>query len=137
MSEYDNTDSGAAFAPKYSKMILEGPINDNGTDGRIAVVQSSTEDGTVIRDIYMKIGTLFPNEAADESSDKFNPKAPKYTGPFGNRRCSVWTAMTKNNAPYMSFKIQDKFNGDAPAAAAQAANTNTTTPAELDDAIPF
>ena len=138
MSDYDNTDSGAAFAPKYSRMILEGPINDNGNDTRIAVVQSKTSKGEVIRDLYVKVGTLFPNEAADEGNEKFNPKAPAYTGPFGDRRCSVWRDIDKNDNAYMSFKLQDKYNGAAPAAAAApAANDTSPSPEELADAIPF
>lgn len=138
MSEYDKTDKGKAFKPFYNQMILEGPINDNGNDTRIAVIQSKDKEGKVFRDLYVKVGTLFPNEAADESNENFNPKAPAYTGPFGDRRCSVWRDIDKYDNACMSFKLQDKYNDGAPAAAAApAANDTGPSPEELADAIPF
>jgi len=103
---YDNTDSGAAFPIKTTqKMILSGPINDNGNDTQVAVVKSELPDGRSIFDLYQKVGTLFDNETE-------NPKAPAYTGPWNGRRIAAWTQEKDdgdgNTQRYMSLKISDK-----------------------------
>lgn len=126
--QYDETDSGAAFPPKdNTKLILTGPINDNGNDTRIAVVKSTLPDGRQIFDLFEKVGTLFDNEAE-------NPKAPNYTGPWGNRRIAAWAKESDNGQRYMSMKISDKRDQMAVSEAPMPANSQVSEP--VDD-IPF
>lgn len=129
---YDKTDSGAAFPiKKTQKMILSGPINDNGNDTQVAVIKSELPDGRSIFDLYQKVGTLFDNEAE-------NPKAPAYTGPWNGRRIAAWTAEKDDGAGnterYMSLKISDKRTEQA---SPEAKPTPIPAMEEPLDDIPF
>ncbi len=129
---YDKTDSGAAYPVKETqKMILGGPINDNGNETQVAVIKSQLPDGRSIFDLYQKVGTLFDNESE-------NPKAPAWTGPWNGRRIAVWTAEKDDGAGnterYMSLKISDKRTEQA---SPEAKPTPIPEKAEPLDDIPF
>ena len=120
MTTYDNTDKGAVFPPSNNaKLILQGKVNNNGSEEYTAMVMSETKDGKRIIDIYQKVGTLFENDKSD------NDNAPDYTGPLSGRRVAAWKK-SKDDMKYMSLSISDKKEG-APQQAAQ----------KLNDDIPF
>jgi hypothetical protein len=101
MTQYDDTDRGAAFPPSDNQqLILTGPINDNGDDSRVAVVKSKLDDGRIIFDVYQKVGRLFDNDVQ-------TPNAPNFTGPWRERRMAVWTK-EKDGRKYMSISLSDK-----------------------------
>ena len=104
MTEYDNTDTGAAFTPfTTQRLILQGKINSGGTDMKVTCVMDETKDGKQIIEIYQKVGVLFQNEGMKEG-------APDYTGPlFDDKRLAAWKKM-KDEKPYMSFSISDKLD---------------------------
>ena len=104
MTEYDNTDTGAAFTPfATQRLILQGKINSGGTDMKVTCVMDETKDGKQIIEIYQKVGVLFQNEGMKEG-------APDYTGPlFDDKRLAAWKKM-KDEKPYMSFSVSDKLD---------------------------
>ena len=104
MTEYDNTDTGAAFTPfTTQRLILQGKINSGGTDMKVTCVMDETKDGKQIIEIYQKVGVLFQNEGMKEG-------APDYTGPlFDDKRLADWKKM-KDEKPYMSFSVSDKLD---------------------------
>jgi len=104
MTEYDNTDTGAAFTPfTTQRLILQGKINSGGTDMKVTCVMDETKDGKQIIEIYQKVGVLFQNEGMKEG-------APDYTGPlFDDKRLAAWKKM-KDEKPYMSFSVSDKLD---------------------------
>ena len=104
MTEYDNTDTGAAFTPfTTQRLILQGKINSGGTDMKVTCVMDETKDGKEIIEIYQKVGVLFQNEGMKEG-------APDYTGPlFDDKRLAAWKKM-KDEKPYMSFSVSDKLD---------------------------
>ena len=104
MTEYDNTDTGAAFTPfSTQRLILQGKINSGGNDMKVTCVMDETKDGKQIIEIYQKVGVLFQNEGMKEG-------APDYTGPlFDDKRLAAWKKM-KDEKPYMSFSVSDKLD---------------------------
>lgn len=106
MSDYDNTNKGAVFAPfPEQKFILSGKANIAGVDENIALIMAENKDGKKRIEIYQKVGVLFENDKQG------NDKAPDYSGPFtvGNveKRIASWKKM-KDDKPYMSLEITDK-----------------------------
>ena len=101
MAEYDNTDKGAAFKPfDQQKLILQGKINDKGTDRKIVLIKDQTKSGKQLIEVFEKVGTLFVNEKKEAEN------APDYTGPMNERRMAAWKRM-KDGAPYMTFALSD------------------------------
>lgn len=111
MAEYDNTDKGAAFKPfDTQKFILQGKINDDGTERKIILIKDQTKSGKQIIEIFEKAGTLFVNEKKESEN------APDYTGPISSivkdRRMAAWKR-TKDGNPYMTFAVSDaRDNGE-------------------------
>ena len=101
MADYDNTDKGAAFKPfDQQKLILQGKINDAGTDRKIVLIKDQTKSGKQLIEVFEKVGTLFVNEKKETEN------APDYTGPMNERRMAAWKRM-KDGAPYMTFALSD------------------------------
>lgn len=113
MAEYDNTDKGAAFKPfDTQKFILQGKINDDGTERKIILIKDQTKSGKQIIEIFEKAGTLFVNEKKESEN------APDYTGPISSivkdRRMAAWKR-TKDGNPYMTLAVSDaRDNGENP-----------------------
>jgi len=105
MADYDNTDKGAAFKPfQDQSLVLQGKINDGGSDRKVVLVKDKTKSGKTIIEIFEKVGVLFANERRESD------KAPDYTGnlsgPAGSRRIAAWKRM-KDGSPYMTFGVSD------------------------------
>jgi hypothetical protein len=119
MADYDNTDKGAAFKPfDQQKLILQGKINDAGTDRKIVLIKDQTKSGKQLIEVFEKVGTLFVNEKKETES------APDYTGPMNERRMAAWKRM-KDGAPYMTFALSDNKQQEQP-----------KSRVDLDDEIP-
>ena len=105
MAEYDNTDKGAAFKPfNTQKFILQGKLNDDGTERKIILIKDQTKSGKQIIEVFEKAGTLFVNEKKESEN------APDYTGPISSivsdRRMAAWKRMKDGN-PYMTFAVSN------------------------------
>jgi len=112
MSEYDNTNRGAAFKPfPEQKFILQGKVQV--THGNIdkempvALIMAESQSGSKRIEVYSKIGVLFDNEKNG------NDKAPDYSGPLDglsdDLRIAAWREMKGDNA-YMSFRVSPKVD---------------------------
>jgi len=108
MSDYDNTNKGAAFKPfPEMAMILQGKVDNNGINEDLVLVKTTSKDGTPRIDLYQKVGALFENDKGD------NQNKPDYTGPYqDNLRIAAWRR-TKDGSAYMSFELSEKTNGAA------------------------
>ena len=74
--DYDNTDRGSFFKPRADESLLvQGKLDSQGTEYRIAVVKASLPDGGTARDVYVKVGTMYENDKS------LNEKAPDFSGP--------------------------------------------------------
>lgn len=107
MSDYDNTNKGAAFPPFESQqMILQGKVNMEGEDSNIVLVRDTTKTGKTIIGVYQRVGTLFQN-------DKNAENQPDYTGPVelrmfnAEKRIAAWKKM-KDGRPYLTMSVSDK-----------------------------
>lgn len=107
MSDYDNTNRGAAFPPFASQqMILQGKLNMEGEDNNVVLVRDETKSGKTIIGVYQRVGTLFQNE-------KKNENQPDYTGPLelrlfnAEKRVAAWKKM-KDGKPYLTMSVSDK-----------------------------
>lgn len=106
MADYDNTDKGAAFKPfDQQKLILQGKINDAGTERKIVLIKDQTKTGKQLIEVFEKVGTLFVNEKKESEN------APDYTGPLNNRRLAAWKRMKDGN-PYMTFGLSNQRQQD-------------------------
>jgi uncharacterized protein (DUF736 family) len=124
MADYDNTDKGAAFKPfDDQQLILQGKINDNGSDRKIVLVKDKTKSGKVIIEVFEKVGVLFANEKKESEN------APDYTGPLsgllGERRLAAWKRI-KDGKPYMTFGVSNNKPKD-----------DSVIESNLNDDIPF
>jgi hypothetical protein len=122
MSEYDDTNKGAAFTPFPSQqMILAGKINVQGTDSKTVLVKDTTKDGRPIIEVYQRLAIMFENDNSN------NEKAPHYSGPIDeNLKVAGWRR-SKDGKPYMSLSVSAK---------GQAAASPSTNDLPKDD-IPF
>lgn len=112
--QFDNSNSGALFPPRNkpnssepnTRVMLTGKINDNGEEKRVVALGVTAKNGEEYIDLYAKVGTLYKN------NDKKKESSPDYSGPFGDRRVSVWTKEAKETGmKFMSCSVSDKREG--------------------------
>ena len=54
--DYDNTDRGSFFKPRADESLLvQGKLNSEGSEYRIAIVKASLPDGGTARDVLSLI----------------------------------------------------------------------------------
>ena len=103
MTEYDNTNRGAAFKPfPEQQLILQGKLNVMGEDGQVALIMAESRDGKKRIEVFQKIGCLFPNDK------KGNEKAPDYSGPVDDTKLKLagWKK-SKDGGNYMSLALSE------------------------------
>ena len=107
--DYDNTDRGSFFKPRADESLLvQGKLNSEGSEYRIAIVKASLPDGGTARDLYVKVGTLFENDKSQ------NEKSPDFSGPVQlpnqeKRRIACWkTVSNDGNTKFLSARIGDR-----------------------------
>lgn len=136
MSEYDNTNRGAAFKPfPEQKFILQGKLqvthNDINKEVPVALIMAESQSGDKRIDVFLKAGVLFTNDK------KGNDNAPDYSGPLDglaeDLRIAAWKEMKGDNA-YMSFRVSPKL--DKPQESSQTQTQPAVTNEPLGD-IPF
>ena len=125
MTEYDNTDNGAAFPLREGqRFILTGKLNNAGEERPHALMKDVDRDGKDIIVVYKRVGVMYKNDTTD------NEKMPDYSGPIDNgRRISGWKR-NKEGMNYMSLKVRDKME--------QREQPEPQRPSvDMDDSIPF
>lgn len=135
MSEYDNTNRGAAFTPfDDQKFILQGKVDIQGKEYPVVIMQMTSRSGSKRLEVYQKMGTMF-----DVKKNEGSENQPDYDGPLdlidGNLKIAGWRQQ-KDDKPYLSLQVQERL-----------VKTEVTAPQELkpattevivdDDSIPF
>jgi len=133
--EYDNTNSGALFNAENQKLLRSGPVNINGNDEYMAIVQSKTRSGKTIFEVFQKVGVVFPNEKRDEndadmSGNISNLKDGLEMKIWGRKRES------KNGNPFTSISLAEATN-KSPYPANSDAVGQIPTNSIPDEEIPF
>jgi len=128
MSDYDNTNTGAAFKPfDNMKLILQGKVNLEGNDRDVVLITDTTKSGKRIIKAYQKLGVMFEN-------DSNNEKAPSYSGSLDDyatnkdMNLAGWKREKDGNS-YISMKISEKI--------IQRPDVNQSFEDDLGDEIPF
>ena len=130
MSEYDNTNTGAAFKPfDGMKLILQGKVNLEGNDRDIVLVTDTTKSGKKIIKAYQKLGVMFEN-------DSDNERAPNYSGSLDDYTTNKEMQLAgwkreKDGNPYISMKISENTR------MSQTPDVNQSLEETLGDDIPF
>jgi len=128
MSDYDNTNTGAAWKPfDNMKLILQGKLNLEGNKRDIVLITDTTKAGKRIIKAYQKIGAMHENNSDNE-------KAPSYSGSLDDyatnkdMQIAGWKR-EKDGSSYISIKVSEKYS-DTP-------NVNQSLDEQLGDDIPF
>lgn len=128
MSDYDNTNTAAIFTIDHdkSKLVGAGKWDDEGSNKRIVLVKETYPDGNEQRELYVKVGRLYPNNNSNEN-------APKFTGPIstdrGEMRVACWQKETARGT-VLSMKIEEKRQPALP-------EKEEHVDEEIDDRVPF
>jgi len=128
MSEYDNTNTGAAWKLfDNMKLILQGKLNLEGNKRDIVLVSNISKAGKRQIVAYQKVGIMWEN-------DSNNEKAPSYSGSLDDyatnkdMNLAGWKR-EKNGDSYISMKISEKI--------IQRPDVNQSFEDDLGDEIPF
>jgi len=143
MAEYDNDNTGVVFPPfPEQRFILQGNLNIEGTDHRVALVKSKTKTGKEPVEIYVKVGAVFPVSEDKKKSDK----SPDYYGSLEGLfpeffKISGWRKTKEQEGqaalPYMSLSIRVDEDEKNEQQGNQPQNTQEFASSEIDDEIPF
>ncbi len=123
MTDYDNTNRGSFFKPRADmSLLVQGPLNNEGSEYRVVIIKNTLPDGGVARDVYIKMGTLYQNDKS------LNADLPDFSGPVtmpdgDKRRIACWKTLSKDgNTKFLSARIgdstprkQDNNNNEEPA----------------------
>lgn len=109
MSDYDNTNKGAAFAPfPDQKFILSGDLNVQGIEKRCVYIAGQTKNNKKIIKIYQEIGVMFDNKSDNE-------RAPNYTGTLQDHlgeemKVAAWKRVQENTGNnYLNISLSEKL----------------------------
>ena len=122
---YDDTNTAVVYKPRESEQLLStGRVNIDGEETKILILKTTLPDGTVIRDVYTKDGTLFENE--DNGNNN-----PLFSGPFKHLRLAFWLKKNEKYGSFLSGVVEPPR--DAPKKQEPPAESK----AVVDDDIPF
>ena len=129
MSDYDNTNKGAAFAPfPDQKFILTGKLDVNGIEKQCVYISGETKGGKKIIRVYQELGIMFENESTNE-------KAPNYSGSLQDHlgeemKLAAWKRQSEKGN-YLSLSVSEKDNNK------NNANIDTKDYLDEDTEVPF
>jgi len=129
MSDYDNTNKGAAFAPfPDQKFILTGKLDVNGIEKQCVYISGETKGGKKIIRVYQELGIMFENESTNE-------KAPNYSGSLQDHlgeemKIAAWKRQSEKGN-YLSVSVSEKDNNK------NNANIDTKDYLDEDTEVPF
>ena len=135
MSDYDNTNKGAAFAPfPDQKFVLSGKLNIEGVEKQCVYIAGTTQGGKRVIRVYQELGIMFENESDNE-------RAPNYSGTIQDHlkeemKIAAWKRKQENTGNnYLSITVSEKQNSSG----YQASNNEEefSTSKEMEDEIPF
>ena len=135
MSDYDNTNKGAAFAPfPDQKFVLSGKLNIEGIEKQCVYIAGTTQGGKRVMRVYQELGIMFENESDNE-------RAPNYSGTIQDHlkeemKIAAWKRQQENTGNnYLTITISEKQNSGGH----QASNNEQeeSTGKQMEDEIPF
>jgi len=134
MTDYDNTNRGAAFKPfDDQKFILQGKLDIDGKEYPIVVMQMTSKNGNKRLEVYQKMGAIF------EEKEKSSENAPDYSGPLdmisGNLQMAGWKGQSEKGH-YLSLKVSERLAKKEEGVSTSASDTPVGTDS-LDDEVPF
>ena len=97
MSDYDNTNKGAAFAPfPDQKFVLSGKLNIEGVEKQCVYIAGTTQGGKRVMRVYQELGIMFENESDNE-------RAPNYSGTIQDHstkemKIAAWKRQQENTS---------------------------------------
>tara|TARA_R110000751_G_scaffold56451_4_gene120421 strand:+ start:4140 stop:4535 length:396 start_codon:yes stop_codon:yes gene_type:complete len=131
MTEYDNTNSGALFNTSNQKLLRSGPVNVEGSDETLCIIQTETKNGKTIFEVYQKVGAIFTNDKKSENSpDVGGTVTLSGTEYFMNG----WKKQSKNGNNFTSISLKQK---DEQPPKDEATDWGNDAPADDLDEIPF
>ena len=114
MAEYDNTNTGAGFAPyPDQKFILSGKMNLGGNERKIVMMAGTTKNGKNIIEVYQRCSIMFEDTEASDGK-------PNYSGPLDDytitetkdkMRMAGWRKEHNGNK-MISFQVTPNTGGD-------------------------
>ena len=128
MNDYDRTNTGALFEPRYQKLIRYGRINIEGQEDSYAIVEVKTKSGKTVYELMKRVGALFPNEKKREGKrdpDTYG-KLEHNENPI-TYNVSAWKKVGKNDEPFTSLSIR----------LAQLESKDANNDDGFDDSTPF
>ena len=133
MSDYDNTNKGAAFAPfPDQKFVLSGKLNIEGIEKQCVYIAGTTQGGKRVMRVYQELGIMFENESDNE-------RAPNYSGTIQDHlkeemKIAAWKRQQENTGNnYLSISISEKQTEDSYRNDRQQVSTGK----QIEDEIPF
>lgn len=134
MTEYDDTNQGALFAAAHCKIIRQGPVNMQGDDQHLAIVEVTTKDHQKFYEVYQKVGAIFTND------DKRNDDDPDMSGEinYHGLEMKIWGRKrvgNKSGNKFTAISLAPK-QGDS-SGAHEPDEGPMKYPDDLDDHIPF
>lgn len=130
MSDYDNTNKGAAWQPfPDQKFILSGKLDVNGIEKQCVYISGVTPKGKKIIRVYQELGIMFENESTNE-------KAPNYSGSLQDHlgeemKLAAWKRQSEKGN-YLSLSVSEKIPGGDNKSIEPESNSVT-----LEDEVPF
>jgi len=128
MSEYDNTNTGAAWKPfDNMKLILQGNLNLEGNKRDVVLVSNISKAGKRQIVAYQRVGIMWENNSDNE-------RAPNYSGSIDDyatnkdMNLAGWKREKDGNS-YISMKISENMS--------QTPDVNQSFADDLEDEIPF
>ena len=133
MSDYANTNKGAAFAPfPDQKFVLSGKLNIEGVEKQCVYIAGTTQGGKRVMRVYQELGIMFENESDNE-------RAPNYSGTIQDHlkeemKIAAWKRQQENTGNnYLSISISEKQTEDSYRNDKQQVSTGK----QMEDEIPF
>lgn len=129
--DYDNTNTGVMYNAEHQSIVRSGTVNVEGSESRMAIIQTKTKDGNIIYSIYKEVGLVNPTK------NKTSDKQPDMTGEIDtpNGQYMVWgrkkTSQKNNDYTSLSLKPKDENKNTPPSASPPPKND------ELNDDVPF
>jgi hypothetical protein len=105
--QFDRTNTGALFEPKFQRLLRYGRINIEGSEDSYSIIQVRTKSGKTVYEVHKRVGVMFPNEKRREGKrdpDTYGKiAAPNTTVEFN---VSGWKKMSKGDEEFTSVSVR-------------------------------
>lgn len=107
MNDYDRTNTGALFEPRYQKLMRYGRINVEGNEDSYCIIEVKTKSGKTVYELMKRVGALFPNDKKrDGKRDPDTYGKMEYSDNPIAYNVSAWKKTGKDDQPFTSLSIR-------------------------------